>query len=1094
MAMRYSGNIVFLFGCWCFFACDGQICDPIAGDTCSTSNVTVGDVTDVTHVPSGTATLWFVRPFWPVTPNKLPLYISIVVCVWLFIGFSVRSTRTQQDEIFEERRATQVMDQVAQVVYEHWKVEIELHAYEKRESQLQELARQRIWDAKGSIVGDIRASPEYQEIIIETGFVDVYGPDKPVPVRLSPKRFLDALMDEIDQCPVSKVDAVLRKLQSDELCMFALLFREAHLIMLLRMTAKLDDTVSKTKDALDKHAGNAAYSAYTTGSKLLEVLDTAKDIHKCFYARRFFSLLPAADIDSFGHVDELAPFKERRLKREDALGPLQSRAELEAAFIDKLKVARALQQEIDKAKGHILKKLLAYCEPMTLVHIGLVILTRFVYAVVGPLHQSIIAGIVESASSESWQFDAFNGCVAWMAIFCMDWWVCDFINIVCTAKATETITIKLRNELFQAIMRQDTVFFETHETGWIQDRLKRDCDEFSHKILLFPVHLLSDLLQIITKSLFLYYYCPRMTYNALGMGFIGAVPMVVMQRYVQQLVRKSDRFVARTNARTDEILKNLSTVREFARERQESTNFAHAEKSKAETSLYIHAMRHVQWPIILTILAFGYLMNVYEGAGRIHYGQMRPSDVVMVVGETWCVIWHCRCIVEKLHQFMELMLPAERVFRLLEQRSAVEPMPGDNRVPFETCRGDGSYEGGVEVEFEGVFFAYPTMAEHRVLRNLTLKIPAGKTVSLVGERGCGKTSTLELIQRKYDLEPGEGVIRVNGRPIQEWDLRQYRRRLAVVAQGPTIFANTIKENILYGLSDQERLDMGFDGPMAATVGHQELKRICELACCWDFIKDFPLQFETRIGCGGIKLSGGQTQCLTIARALIKKPAFLILDEATAALDNETQKKVSENISSLQKEFGFTIVQIAHRLTTLTDSDIIYFLNHGTVVESGGSETQNGSAVEELNNIEIERHSVRNPETGEQDQHIAQGFFHHYWNVANDIKSFHELSSAKLAAKVRELRCDLDKATVELSKKHDKNVAKLLPALLLARSVSDPTRDRTASRRLSELAQKDGALAQIALPGSDEMKQKLKGFCLDTFAFAPEPLKLERAIT
>jgi len=921
--------------------------------------------------------------------------------------------------------------------------------------------------------------------------MEAYGPDNPMPVRLAPKRLLDALMDEIDQSPVSKVDAVLRKLKPDELHTFALLFREAHCIMLVRTNAKLVETIHKTKEARVKHAGNAAYSSYTSGSKLLEVLDNAKDLKKCFYGRRCFGLLRATDIDNFGLIEEDKLFRERRIKHEEVLGqPLQPREKLELEFFNILKMGKALQKEIDSEKGQILRKVIAYCEPMTLVHIGLVVSTRFIYAVVGPLHQSIIVSIIDGATGALWSQNAINGCLAWMAIFCMDWWVCDFINIVCTAKATETITIKLRNELFQAIMRQDTVFFETHETGWIQDRLKRDCDELSRKILMFPVHLLSDVLQIVAKSTFLYYYCPRMMYNALTMGFAVAFPMIVMQRYINQLVRKSDRFVARTNARTDELLNNLSTVREFARESQEAVYFAHAEKSKAETSLYIHALRHVQWPLIITILACGYLMNVYEGARRIHSGEMRPADAVMVVGETWCVIWHCRSIVEKLPEILELLLPAERVFRLLEQRSAVEPMPGDQGATFETRIGDGAWNGGVEVEFHGVSFAYPTMSEHKVLRGTTLKIPAGKTVSLVGQRGCGKTTTLELIQRKYDVEPGDGSITVNGRPIQEWDVRQYRRRLSVVAQGPKIFANTIKENILYGLSDQERLEMGIDGPEAATTGHQELKRICELACCWDFIKDFPLQLETRIGCGGIKLSGGQTQCLTIARALIKRPAFLILDEATAALDNETQKKVSQNISKLQKEHGFTIVQIAHRLTTLTDSDIIYFLDHGTVAEAGGLKTQNGSAVEELNKIDIEHRTVVNPETHKEEERINHGFFHHHWNAANDIKAFHELSAGKLSEKVRELRDDLHMARTELGRQ---NAFKLLPPLVLDRAVSDPA----SSCRFSEVSD-HGSTTPDSLDASTENSSpnlsKPETIASGIIASMLGPLTINRAIT
>jgi ABC-type sugar transport system ATPase subunit len=246
------------------------------------------------------------------------------------------------------------------------------------------------------------------------------------------------------------------------------------------------------------------------------------------------------------------------------------------------------------------------------------------------------------------------------------------------------------------------------------------------------------------------------------------------------------------------------------------------------------------------------------------------------------------------------------------------------------------------------------------------------------------------------------------------------------------------------LSDQERLERGFDGPEASTQGFLELKRICELACCWDFIKDFPLQLETRIGTKGIKLSGGQTQCLTIARALIKNPACLILDEATAALDNETQKRVSQNIGTLQRQQGFTVIQIAHRLTTLTNSDIIYFLRHGVVVESGGCEKQDGTAVQELNKIEIIHKLVKNPETNEEEQRVTQGFFHHHWNVANDVQSFHELTSKQLLSKIRELRDDLDMAQAEIK---SKNLKRLLPPLVLERALTSPSGDHVVGEQL-----------------------------------------------
>lgn len=200
--------------------------------------------------------------------------------------------------------------------------------------------------------------------------------------------------------------------------------------------------------------------------------------------------------------------------------------------------------------------------------------------------------------------------------------------------------------------------------------------------------------------------------------------------------------------------------------------------------------------------------------------------------------------------------------------------------------------------------------------------------------------------------------------------------------------------------------------------------------------------------------------MTIARALIKRPACLILDEATAALDNETQKRVSENISRLQREEGFTIVQIAHRLTTLTNSDIVYFLNHGVVVETGGLETQAGTAVQELNKVQIKRKAIVNPETKKEEQRMTQGFFHQLWDVANDVKSFQELPVKELLAKVRELRDDLDMAQAEVQRKASELLP--LPRLALERAGTAPAGEQL------------GKLAEVAVGSSSTVDQGLSG--------------------
>merc|ERR1711933_329693 len=207
-------------------------------------------------------------------------------------------------------------------------------------------------------------------------------------------------------------------------------------------------------------------------------------------------------------------------------------------------------------------------------------------------------------------------------------------------------------------------------------------------------------------------------------------------------------------------------------------------------------------------------------------------------------------------------------------------------------------------------------------------------------------------------------------------------------------------------------------------------------------------------------------------------------------DNETQKKVSQNISALQRQQGFTIVQIAHRLTTLTNSDIIYFLSHGTVMEIGGYATQDGTAVEELNKVEIKRKAHVNPETREEEQRVIQGFFHQHWNIANDVKSFEELSLKKILEKARELRDELDIAQAEVSKK----TSQLLPPPLgLERAVTAPFHDRRAQPRIGErlksgawAAAEDDSTADTDVPSEDDGEgEALRG---------PAPLSLARFIS
>ena len=293
----------------------------------------------------------------------------------------------------------------------------------------------------------------------------------------------------------------------------------------------------------------------------------------------------------------------------------------------------------------------------------------------------------------------------------------------------------------------------------------------------------------------------------------------------------------------------------------------------------LRMLQHLQWPTFISIFFAGQLMNLWFGAEQVHQAELSAIELIQLFHTFGEVTHSFKHLVDQLPRLLELMLPADRVFALLESRSVIEPNAGD--TPLKRFV---PVDGGISFEIEGVDFAYPTMPEHRVLRGLTLTIPAGKTVALVGERGCGKSTTVELLKRSYDPEAGCGRVLVNAQPMQSIDVRSFRRHISVVSQSVHLFGGSLKDNILYGLTPDERRERGFDSAddMARESAEKELRRVTEMAGC-DFIDDYPLKLETRLGTGGIKLSGGQKQCIAIARALIKRPALLILDEATSRL-------------------------------------------------------------------------------------------------------------------------------------------------------------------------------------------------------------------
>lgn len=920
--------------------------------------------------------------------------------------WTLKHRRTEEDVQAETQRLQLARARLAGVLYEHEQTEKKRAAYLELKAKLKAAAAYHVAGliASGSLDESDADMARAQVLDRMACEAEPSNPDgkatsfaaEELPQRMSAAHILDAAVDEVSGLPVDHLPG----LDTSPLgTAFAAAFRtdmEAVAVLLAeRMDDGLSKTMAKTVHARGKAGADPALLLYSSGQKLAQDLTTAKDVKKALAARRAASLRAGPISRAFGVF-------------------LSPAGAAEGGFLSRRTEARAMLRSVRRQQQSRLVRLLMMLSPSTIGYLLISYASTSLNGVWSALHTSLLADAASHATlpDGAWQGAVGRDILAFTIIFVIEWWLNDFVSIVACNKSNADFTRRIRNSLFDAIMRQDTVYFELNDSGAVCDRLNSDCGRVAESFLHLPREIIGIASRLVATGALLYFRCPPMLYRAAAFAVLAAPLIVLMQRAVNDLAHKGHRALRVTGRATNEMLRNLGTVREFGREGQESEAYARMQTSQARDGMKLRLLQHLQWPIFISVFFTGQLANLWAGAALVNAGTLSAIELVQLFHQ-FGELTHCfKHLVDQLPRLLELLIPADRVFTILESKSCVEPNEGDApRTPFE------AHGGGVAFTFEGVSFAYPTMPEHRVLRGLSLHVPAGKTVALVGERGCGKSTTVELMKRAYDAEDGCGRVLVNGAPMQSWDVRSFRRRIAVVSQSVHLFGGSIRDNILYGLTPEERRARGFDGAEgeAARAAEAELQRVTAMAGC-DFIADYPLKLETRLGTGGIKLSGGQKQCIAIARALIKRPALLILDEATSALDAKTQAHVATAIAAEQARLGFTVVQIAHRLETLRDSDLIYFFSHGRVVEAAGEHSLNRCAVDELLKVPIVMKSVRDAASGKLTKRVRKGFFHDMWNRAHGKVPYGEMGNEALAAKACELRLEIAAVEAALRQK------------------------------------------------------------------------------
>lgn len=472
-------------------------------------------------------------------------------------------------------------------------------------------------------------------------------------------------------------------------------------------------------------------------------------------------------------------------------------------------------------------------------------------------------------------------------------------------KFSLNVSKEIRMDLFKKIQSFEFSFFDSTNTGELMSRIGEDVDIVWETISYGLRLLIEGIILFIISVTIMMSMSPSLTIICLVILLpVGVLAILVNKKFHRNYSKISDK-VADINLMAQQDIAGIRLVKAFAREKYETEKFLKVNKDYYDLNITQARILSNFLPVIdlltnLTPVA----MIIYGGylviKGNITMGTLLAFSSY-ILNLSFCV----KNIGGLVNMMSQNRASMDKIFNILKRKPQITSM--ENSYNPDKVKG--------EIEFKNVSFRYN---EEEVLKKINLKIPAGSTVAIMGETGCGKSSILSLIGRHYDVSSGEVLI--DGVNVKKWDLDSLRENMAVVFQDTFLFSDSIKDNIDFGGNKNE----------------DEIIEAAKDSCAYDFIKEMPEGFETEVGERGLGLSGGQKQRLAIARALVRKTPILILDDATSALDMETEFNVLKNLS--KKQDKATTFIIAHRISGVKDADIILFMKDGEIVEMGDHES------------------------------------------------------------------------------------------------------------------------------------------------------------
>jgi len=475
-------------------------------------------------------------------------------------------------------------------------------------------------------------------------------------------------------------------------------------------------------------------------------------------------------------------------------------------------------------------------------------------------------------------------------------------------EVTEKTLAAIRQSTYNHIIKMPMQFFAQRRVGELNSRISADISLLQDTLTSTLADFISQLIFVIGGVALMLHSSPMLTLFMMSIVPAVALMAFFFGRAIRKYAKKAQNQVAESNTVVEETLQGIQNVKAFVNEMFEMDRYRRITDDVALTGI-----QGGKYQAYTSFIVVGFFMAmgavIWKGALLISAGKMAAGELFSFVIYSGFIAGNIAGMAGVYTRLQRTMGAAENMLELFNEPTE------DLDVHYKLLE---EHRLSGEIAFRNVSFDYPSRQDFRVLQDVSFEVGAGQQIALVGPSGAGKSTMVSLLMRFY--EPVSGAILFDGRDSRSFPLSALRSQMAIVPQDVFLFGGTIRENIAYGKPD---------------ALEAEIVEAARQANAWDFVSEFPEQLNTIVGERGVQLSGGQRQRIAIARAVLKDPKILILDEATSSLDSESERLVQEALVKLMR--GRTSIVIAHRLSTIRNADKIIVINGGTIVEQGKHE-------------------------------------------------------------------------------------------------------------------------------------------------------------